>query len=159
MGYTHYWTQKKDFSKNTWEQVRYDIRRIVEHAQRRQIRIGNGFGEPGSEPEFTEDKIWLNGINKEGCETFEVIRKRRPLEPWQKGHVQKGWSFCKTNRGAYDTVVTASLIYLASVHGYEIGSDGTYADWVAGLNLATEALPSYGLTIPLNVFTSEEKAS
>ena len=54
MGYTHYWTQTRDFTLEEWPQIREDfglLLKDVEHVQG--IPLANGMGERGTSPEFT----------------------------------------------------------------------------------------------------------
>ena len=96
MGYTHYWTQTKDFTREEWVQIREDMEALlkdVEHVQG--IPLANGMGEPGTSPEISDDKIWFNGVGDDSHETFCLNRKPPPKEPH---HSRRGWDFCKTYR-------------------------------------------------------------
>jgi hypothetical protein len=137
MGYTHYWTHRARLTNEEWKTAIVDINAIITTSQ---VPL-----------DATPNKIFLNGIGDDAHETFSITQNRAPLETWQQPS-QRGWDFCKTARKPYDIVVTASLIYLSSVHPkkFEVTSDGVTQDWEAGLALAKQALPQLGniLDIP-----------
>lgn len=144
MGYTHYWTQRREFSKAQWDEVTTDITKLLEHALHRQeVPLGNESADLGSKPTFGPDCIAFNGIGDSGHETFLVERRRPGLEDWQarNGH-SRGGGFCKTARKPYDIVVTAVLCYLSSIaETHEVISDGSASDFTLALELARQALP------------------
>lgn len=156
MGYTHYCTQKRDFTKIEWQQVSADVGEIlkyVEHAVG--IPLVNGNGDPGSKPEFTLVKIWFNGSGEDSHEPMAILRKRSA--PQWKGDTP-GCNFCKTARKPYDLVVTAVLCYLATVaESHSVTSDGDGTEFLAGLDLARKALPNYAnvLDIPKQVMEDD----
>jgi hypothetical protein len=146
MGYTHYWTQTRDFPKKEWLEIGHALHRIID-AQN--VPIGNYAGDPGTQPKIGADEIGFNGIGAESHETFYVTRERAPLEEWQRNAgIAKGWAFCKTAYKPYDTVVTAFLIYLHNAQGFRVGSDGNTEDWKPGLALVTKAFPAKIWKIP-----------
>ena len=74
MGYTHYWTQTRDFTRDEWAQIRVDIEALLKDVQHVQgIPLGNGAGDPGTSPEITDSKIWFNGVGGDSHETFASI--------------------------------------------------------------------------------------
>lgn len=116
MGYTHYF---KDLTMSApfAEAVEKFAKAAESHGVA--IRGGNGY----DEPVFRPDLVWINGDGMEGLdhETFWV-----PGKP-------DGFNFCKTARKPYDAVVVASLVWaiVNEADGWEnIGSDGTWEDWV-----------------------------
>lgn len=139
MGYTHYWDQSKPFSAESWEQVSPDLRAIVEFATNVQgVALWDGLGECVSKPEFGAFRIAFNGARDDAHETFEITRAADS-------------NFCKTARKPYDIAVTACLCYLATVaESHCVTTDGHGRDWLAGLELARQALPQYAnvLDIP-----------
>jgi hypothetical protein len=141
MGYTHYWYQKRDLTESEWISVVYNVGVIVTTAKRRGISLCNGVGEKGTEPSFNVEEIMFNGDESKGedHETMVINRKCPPKEPWQR---RRGFGFCKTARKPYDAVVVAVLIFLDTLGAHEISSDGEAEEWVDGLDLAREALPS-----------------
>jgi hypothetical protein len=58
MGYTHYWTQTRYFTRDEWVQIREDFEALlidVQHVQG--IPLANGMGEPGTSPEIPDTEI------------------------------------------------------------------------------------------------------
>lgn len=159
MGYTHYWTQTRDFTRDEWLQIREDFEALlkdVEHVQG--IPLANGIGEPGTSPEFTDDKIWFNGVGDNSHETFALNRKRPPKDPQLSA--PRGWDFCKTARKPYDLAVTAALCYLTTVPdpaAFTAASDGHGRNFLDGLAEARRALPRYAniLDIPMEVLQGD----
>ncbi|UGY23790.1 hypothetical protein HU675_0038565 [Bradyrhizobium septentrionale] len=172
MGYTHYWTQKRDFTKTQWTEITADIKAILAHAQHVEgIVLAGAGGEGKTSPQFDADAIMFNGLGDDSHETFVVHRKRPPLEEWQTPD-RRGWDFCKTARKPYDRAVVACLCYLATVtrkedptthepiigsEAFSVSSDGDTADFLAGLDMARVALPQYGnvLDLPLTLMEND----
>jgi hypothetical protein len=158
MGYTHYWDQSRDFTREEWSQIREDFEALLKDIQHVQgIPLANGRGEPGTSPEITDDQVWFNGVGDDGHETFASYRKRPPKEPWQS---TRGNDFCKTARKPYDLAVTAALCYLCTVPdpaAFTASSDGYGRDWLEGLAEARRALPRCAniLDIPMNILRSD----
>ncbi len=153
MGYSHYVTQPRDFTHAQWAEIVSDIRAICNDVQHVQgIPLANANGEGGTQPEFSDDCIMINGLAPNDYETFCINRKVQPLEPWQKDD-RRGWDFCKTGDRPYDICVTACLAYLESIHGLSVTSDGRGNQWIEGVEEARRALPQYAnqIDIPLEV--------
>lgn len=122
MGYTHYWSLRRDLTDDEAEGIAADTRAIVE-ASTVPVWGWDGTGEPTySEPNRC---FALNG----GCETFAISRK-------------EGWDFCKTRGLPYDEIVTASLLAAKARLGdaIRLSSDGDAPDWEDGRDLAFRAL-------------------
>jgi hypothetical protein len=155
MGYTHYFTQTRNFTKTAWATIVEDVGAIIAYATTEAgIKLADGDGKPGTDPAYTDNDICLNGVGEEACETFYIDRIR--TKSWSGGKL--GAHFCKTARAPYDTVVTAILCYLSSVAGsHDVGSDGSGADFLAGLDLARNALPRYAnqLDLPMGVMEDD----
>lgn len=169
MGYTHYFTQLRDFTAAEWEQAAADIGAILANAQQRwEIPLGNWDGKRGTSPDFTpapNARIAFNGWGDEGHETFSINQRRPTLDDDEKRWgFTRGAGFTKTARKPYDTAVTAVLCYLSNFHKMgeldeqrrpilEATSDGRGADFLKGLELARQALPHMGnvLDLPLGV--------
>jgi hypothetical protein len=127
----------------------------VQHVQG--IPLANGAGDPGTSPEFTDSKIWFNGVGNDSHETFCLNRVRPPKEAWQQ---HCGGNFCKTARKPYDLAVTAALCYLATVPdpaSHTVSSDGKGRDFLDGLAEARLALPRYAniLDIPRSILEDD----
>lgn len=170
MGYTHYWTQTRNFTPAEWIVVVDDIRAILTYAQHDcGIALANGNGDGGTSPEFGET-IMFNGVGDDSHETM-LINRRVPKAKYE-GDFNPSWDFCKTARKPYGPVVTACLCYLTTVtrredpasHEPIIGtevftasSDGDGSDFLVGLDLARKALPRVAnmLDIPMDVMKSD----
>jgi hypothetical protein len=154
VGYTHYVTQPRDFTKAEWLEVRSDISCILNDVMHVQdIALANSMGECGTQPEITDDMIMFNGLAPNDDHESMVIERKRPqLEEWQKRD-RRGWSFCKTAAKPYDLAVVACLAYLESIHGWIVTSDGRGHEWLAGVEEARRALPKYAnqIDIPLSI--------
>jgi hypothetical protein len=171
MGYTHYWTQKRNFTIARWQEIITDLKVILDHAQHIEGTVlADGSGEGGTSPEFTDDHISFNGLGDDSHEGF-YIQRRRTLESWQTKD-QLGWAFCKTARKPYDRVVTACLAYLSTVtrreepkshepiigtEAFSVSSDGGSEDFLAGVDLARIALPRCAnvIDIPMDLMKDD----
>ena len=57
MGYTHYWTQTRDFTREEWSQVREDMKALLKDVQHVQgIPLANGMGDLGTSPEISSPR-------------------------------------------------------------------------------------------------------
>lgn len=126
MGYTHYWSIKDGLTPEDIDRLRGDIEAVASASE---IPLGDAYGDPGTLPEFSAERIWFNGVGDDSAETFGL----------EVG--QSGFTFCKTYARPYDVVVTASLLVLKDVLGSRVRltSDGDAPDWVNGLALAARA--------------------
>jgi hypothetical protein len=172
MGYTHYWTQRRNFSKAEWEVVLEDIGAILTYAQHDGgIPLADCQGDHGTSPEITSEKIWFNGLGEDSHEAMCINRTRVRVEEWQRPE-QLGWDFCKTARKPYDPVVIACLCYLSTItrkhdpatgepiigtEAFDVTSDGHGSEFVGGLDLARKALPAKAnlIDIPIGVMKSD----
>lgn len=156
MGYTHYWTQTRDFTPEQMGDIAASVRKIIETAEKQTVPHTDYSGYPKppvttehaivicggdgtGKPELTKEKISLNGQGPDlDHETFYFEATRRK-EDYQTED-QRGWSFCKTARKPYDVVVVACLIFLAADYGFDVSSDGDVEEWEPGEKLVAEAL-------------------
>lgn len=170
MGYTHYWTQKRNFTVTEWQDICSDVRAILDYGQNLAgVPLANGMGDGGTSPELSDDSIAFNGLGDDSHETFSIGRKIR--RPDYEGRT-KGWDFCKTARKPYDPVVVACLCYLSTVtrredpathepiigtEAFSVSSDGDGSEWVEGLDMARKALPRYAnvLDLPMAIMESD----
>jgi len=89
MGYTHYWNQSRDFTREECSQIRDDFEALLKDVQHVQgIPLADGMGDLGTSPEITDKKIWFSGAGDDSQETFVVDRVRRPK---QAHHGHRGW--------------------------------------------------------------------
>ncbi len=125
MGYTHYFTQKKECPPEAWQQIcdafkQLQVAALINHDPLLIQRV------------VSAEEIIFNGIKDEGHETMVLIRK------------QPGFACCKTARKPYDRVVVALLClvehFAPSV--WDISSDGDEEDWQEGLALARTVVPN-----------------
>jgi hypothetical protein len=161
MGYTHYWTQKRDFTKQHWANVCEDVGAILKDVQHIQnVPLASGIGEPGTQPVINANHIWFNGVGPDDDhETMYIDRVRPAMQRWE---TRKGGGFCKTARKPYDIAVTAVLAYLATVAGtHDVSTDGHGSDWLAGVEEAKLALPQFAniLDIPMGVMQDDRWVS
>lgn len=174
MGYTHYWTQVRDFTVAEWSDIRTDIGDILKEAQHNQgISLADGGGEGGTSPDISDKFISFNGLGDDAHETFVVNRVRPTLDDDEIRYgKRRGWDFCKTAEKPYDAVVVAALCYLSTItrrddpktgepivgsEAFKVSSDGKGADFLAGLELARKALPRKAnlLDLPMAIMESD----
>ena len=138
MGYTHTWSQKRNFTPVEWSQIKQNIQTIIKTAaeQHQQIEIVDLEGAPGTSPELTDEHIFLNGSAPDCWEGMEVYRTL------DTSNQEEDFQFCKTNRFPYDTVVVAILCYLNTDYpdAFQMDSDGEPEDLEDGRALAEAAL-------------------
>tara|TARA_R110000824_G_scaffold8858_1_gene40219 strand:+ start:742 stop:1197 length:456 start_codon:yes stop_codon:yes gene_type:complete len=151
MGYTHYFTQTKDFSDDQWSKIRAvanTLLRKAGHIDRSTKYDQKLF--------ITKDAVRFNGIGDEGHETFYLKKKLRPTEWESAGNCfEKGeeYQFCKTAYKDYDKYVVAMLCminYLAP-DVCRIESDGDKEEWKDGLRLARNNLCALDVVVPKGV--------
>lgn len=150
MGYTHYWTQTRDFAPEEFGDIAASVRKIIQTATGREgvhnyddtapVPLVICGGDGNGDPILSKEKISFNGQGPRlDHETFYLEPKRElPYEGARPDQI--GWAFCKTARKPYDIVVTACLTFLQADYGFEVSSDGDVDDWDAGVKLAEEAL-------------------
>lgn len=136
MGYTHYYTQTRDFTEAEFAQITDALKAIFAAAALKGITIADAHGGRGSLPDIDPDFVSFNGSCESSHESCVIERIRQ--EPYPGGEL--GWSCTKTARKPYDQVVTAVLTYLVNCWDYEVSSDGDVEDWEAGVTLAESAL-------------------
>lgn len=129
MGYTHYWSQKEEATKEQVAQVLKEIE-IMHKALPAYSKSGGGYcgdkelklcsWDGSGTPEFNEENIAFNGDATEGMdhESFVVNFK------------STGFQFCKTARKPYDMMACLSLLSLANnIPSFSYSSDGNKDDW------------------------------
>ncbi len=107
MGFTRYWTIKKEIPKRKFDKFIEYAKIVVVHNQTEGMKLGDFGGE--DEPIFEKELLGLNGTGDEAHESF-VIRRIPKICEWDRKN--DGWEFCKTNAKPYDRVVY-ELLYLA----------------------------------------------
>lgn len=129
MGYTHYFSQSRSFSKDEWNRVKDGLRKIVCQC------IGEGIDlqfeyDDERELEISDTMIRFNGVDDMGHETFIVCKDVPKHQAWED-HTKPVFQFCKTARKPYDLAVCLSLLWIQSVapNVLQIASDGGNAEW------------------------------
>lgn len=156
MGYTHYMPQRRTFTDAEWGAIGEAVVTLLVHLPERVV-LADGMGDPGTKPEVSATRIWLNGRAPLDYETFCVPREHQPQE-WERGDTAYpfGFNCCKTARKPYDVVVTGILIAIERIApgALDIASDGDAGEWVDGLRWVRAVLGDsahYRYTIPSGV--------
>lgn len=110
MGYTHYWTPKRNVSKATWDIFRAGVAKIIEASD---VPVCWECDEPKKPPQICEEVVRFNGVGEDGHETFLFVKEGQ-------------WAFCKTVRKPYDEIVVACLILAEHLKICEWSSDGEH---------------------------------
>lgn len=142
MGYTHYWTQKKPFTKAEWSALTEGANAMITGLMISGIPLVHEYDDPNTPPTLTGEEIHFNGLGEEGGhETFLITRKLQSKKHYPDHN--PNWNFCKTAEKPYDLAVTCILAYLDSVHPekFVVSSDGRTRDWEAGVKLARLTWP------------------
>lgn len=109
MGYTHYIDTTRPFTDLEWEAFTKEVKSLLKASD---IPVGNGSGDEGTSPEFTDDRIAFNGIGDDSHETAMIT----------KDYV--GFDFCKTNCKPYDSLVVEFYKLARKYTGARLSSDG-----------------------------------
>lgn len=130
MGYTHYFPQMKKIKAGTFKKIAMDIQTLIESGDERVAPLANGLGDEGTKPEIIlggrEAKVWFNGIEEDAHETF-ALNRQDERRGYEGPDLPYGFTFTKTARKPYDTIVCAALL-LCHYHApgwRNIGSDGS----------------------------------
>jgi hypothetical protein len=129
VGYTHYWEQKKKFSKKDWDLLKKAVLDIVGYCDELEITLKKEFN-LDEYPVIDDEMIRFNGKGEEGHETFILTRERQELESWMLS--KNPFAFCKTARKPYDLAVCLVLLsaFMIAPEVLEISSDGEWeGDW------------------------------
>lgn len=133
MGYTHYFSQRKSFTRDQWDQVKKGVHSIVDFCQKNGIVLQYDMDEE-REPSITDDQIRFNGQGKDGYETFMIFKSKNRNNQWETG-ADPVFRCCKTERKSYDTAVGLCLLWIDEVAPkvLNVSSDGHWSDideWV-----------------------------
>lgn len=126
MGYTHYWRINSKLDSDKFKQFSLDCKKIAEESN---VPLSDGLAKKNSKPEFSEKRIWFNGVDEDSHETFLIDPQ----------HI--GFEFCKTNMKPYDKVVVACLICFEHYSDVSVSSDGDGEDWREGIELYSKVFP------------------
>lgn len=138
MGYTHQYTQQRDFTDQEWSRLMMAFSRLCQEMPSSSRSAGGYYSndplaiddQEGGEPVCVEERILFNGAPEPlSHETFLLTRFRERMDP--DSPIPQGFRFCKTDRKPYDLMVCATLLMAAKVAPcvLEIRSDGTPEDW------------------------------
>lgn len=134
MGYTHYFEQGKPVTKEQWDNITNDAKKLIEH-----VKVHNDIHVVSDIPTkkmFSASSIILNDRD-DSYETFYLRKK------------SNSYDFCKTNQKPYDLLVCAILM-VAHHHApgaYSISSDGNSEDWAEASQLNAKVL-GYAYRMP-----------
>ena len=110
MGYTHYWSVRRDFTEDEWETLRKYAESLLQQINTPIAGpMGTGL------PEVDSEIIALNGIEAgDQChESFLLPRCINGYDEYSREtgpkFEAKAWTFCKTARKPYDAVVIRIL--------------------------------------------------
>ena len=145
MGYTSYYRFEKTSEKASDVEKKYQkaIKEIAETVIYAKHNVVNLAGVTSHTKVGQYGGISFNGVKEEGHDDFELREHFKQNEPF---------NFCKTAQKEYDIVVVAALIILKHRLGanVDVSSDGEWADWVEGLELAKKVTGLKSLKIPLH---------
>jgi len=193
MGYTNYLRQHRAFTDDEWKAITLDAQAVIAEARWAGIHTAGPTGD--GHPELTDERIRFNGAGDDAYEGFELLKDpgeriheemvaaiRLPdtspeyrLElGYAKGH-QRDWqenrtyfSFCKTNRHDYDSVVKA-VVACACSHAPDavtVSWDGPFDEYLFGAHdgpnmsaagLIDKAVPEWAPEIQRMLRASKEK--
>ena len=138
MGYTHYFTQTRDFTDNEWQEIKSFAAQLLRRGSFKLIidcKYDQKF-------KINDKHILFNGIKDEGNETFvlDKLKGRHPdyYTPQEIREAKGIFNFCKTAHKPYDDYVVAFLcgVNVLAPGALIIKSDGWKSEWKDGLNLA-----------------------
>lgn len=123
MGYTHYYTQNRDFTFEEWQEIVTLLVHMLDHLPAHTTSAGGYYADQPLEisSEYNGRFLMFNGKFSLGHEDFYLKRQG------------SGFQFCKTERKPYDLIVCALLLAIQEIapNALEISSDGDMRgdDW------------------------------
>jgi hypothetical protein len=156
MSYSHYYRRPETFDKKKWKDFTKELETLAKNLPERSITASCSYKEPiiicGWNEETGEydrakpiicdggETVAFDGEGKLGHESL-VIERKLP-EEHKKYHcpdMETGlyFSFCKTARKPYDTMVCLALISMKRwfMHKVVVSSDGDREEWQPALDL------------------------
>jgi hypothetical protein len=137
MGYTHYWSFKRDKSMSAEQAEQAHQKAIKECTKVLRTLKRDGMRLSGYSANSAKQYggLKVNGKGDDGHEDF-VIREHFSQ------NVDQGGDFCKTARKEYDDAVTACLAILKYRLGecISVASVGLASDWQRGVEIASRIL-------------------
>jgi hypothetical protein len=158
MGYTHYLYRPEKFPKKKWKDFTKELEMLAKNLPAKGITAGSygekhpiilcGWNEKSKEyergfPIVCDDGIAFNGEGDFGHESFWVPQNMGEEEKKFSSTDEKTglrFSFCKTARKPYDTMVCLALISMKRwfMNDVIVSSDGDKEDWEPALELYTK---------------------
>lgn len=125
MGYTHYYTKKREHTNEEWDKFIGECKQLHKSLPDDVLIAGwNGFGKPI----FNDEEVSFNGSGDELSHETCLIEKESPIDEF---------NFCKTNRKPYDLMVVAVLLSANKNLGHSFHSDGDLDDLRVGIDFYT----------------------
>lgn len=165
MGYTHYYSMKRDMDEAEFAAFKGDLARLMEALPPTVGEFAQRYGEFCSDPARTvlgieeeagdvpgnplgEKIVGFNGSGGEalGHETFWVPQTMQlGAASWELASIREDgrrFLFTKTAQKPYDAMVCAALLCLKeqAPDAWEISSDGTVMDWAPAARFVSMAL-------------------
>lgn len=108
MGYTHYYRQKRSFTKREWAELTVKINKILDYCGPF-VELQLEYYRPRP-PCVNGSTVRFNGADDDGHETFVLTKAKRKLESWESPDPSGVFNFCKTARKPYDFAVCLCLL-------------------------------------------------
>lgn len=144
MGYTHYWTFKKNRGNKAsdveklYQKAVKECNDLIFKVAKGQVKDMDKISLSGySAHSKTYGGIKFNGARENAHEDF-YLREHFTQNFDDRGYCLSGFNFCKTAYKEYDIVVVACLTILSYRLGdlIDVSSDGESSDWIDGIMLA-----------------------
>ena len=154
MGYTHYFGHGKTSAKK-WNAIVEDCKKLqaaddTTIVNNKYVKAGAGWKTVIEAPKFNTRQIRFNGIGEDGHEDFILLKSGVEIQPYEKRTstqpISFGFTFCKTARKPYDTLVCACLLVYKyhSEDTMSLSSDGD-EEWEEAEQFVKDTL-GYDLT-------------
>ena len=160
MGYTEYWTLRRDLSTDEYEDLKTDAQRILLVASHMGLSLNRDYrrpDEPDHPPEISSEHILFNGRLPDCLEAFYLPRHSEPSPS-----SPPFFNYCKTGRLKYTAVVQAVLIALKQIipHDVIVSSDGLWeAEWLHGPSSYSNTPAPTGGQIEFNLTRNPDEIS
>lgn len=171
MGYSHYWYQKRDFSKKEWDAFKEDLEHLKSVLPPTIGAFENCFGTHASGNGLDADvqlAVIIESLDSrvhiEGAEPFDfetgAFQRRVQKRTWETEDefAKKGmFNSCKTARMPYDAFLCAALLVAKEKLGEDliVNSDGGPEEWASAARMARYAFPQRKIGLEL-VFSVDD---
>lgn len=144
MGYTHYWTLKREISERNFKKLTKDMKAIEEFLKDSD-RLEELTGGMYKEVELHEADGVDAGVYYSDKQFCFNGRGLKGLDH-ESMHIRLGandsWTFCKTARKPYDIAVCLILLSLKyHIRSTRVSSDGDTEDWQSAFNVWNKVFP------------------